>query len=299
MDTIFGGIEGGGTKFVLLIGAGPDAILDELRIPTATPVETLGRAIEFFREPRPGVHLAAVGVASFGPIDVDRTSPTYGYITTTPKPHWAHTDVVGLLGEALGVPVGWDTDVNGAALGEARWGAGRDADPLVYITVGTGIGGGAVVGGDPVHGLLHPEMGHLLLPALDGDTFPGICPYHGRCLEGLACGPALRQRVGRPAETLSPDDPVWEIEAHYLAAGLLSIVEILSPQRIVVGGGVAGTPGLLDRVRARMVQLNNGYIARPSLGEEIDRFVLAPGLGNRSGALGALELARRAHAASR
>jgi fructokinase len=298
MRAMLGAIEGGGTKFNLLIGTGPDDIVEETRFPTTTPAETLERSIEFFRRPRRGIRIAAVGVASFGPIDLDRASPTYGFITTTPKPHWAHTDVVGSLAAALGVPIGWDTDVNGAALGERRWGAGRDADPLVYITVGTGIGGGAVVQGRPLHGLLHPEMGHLPMPALEGDAFAGICPYHGRCLEGLACGPALQARLGRPAQEVGPDDPVWELEAQYLAYGLFAISVVLSPQRIVVGGGVAGAPGLLDRVRRHLARVNSGYIARPALNTELETYVVPPGLGTRAGVLGALELARAAYESS-
>lgn len=292
---VFGGVEGGGTKFVCLLGSGPDSIVDEVRFPTTTPDETLGRVIEFFQRPREGVRLAAAGVASFGPIDVDRTSATYGHIMPTPKPHWSHANVVGTLRDALGVPVGWDTDVNGAALGERRWGAGRDADPLVYITVGTGIGGGALVNGQPVHGLLHPEMGHLLVPAFDGDNFPGVCPFHGRCLEGVACGPALQQRTGRPAHELAPDDPVWDLEAQYLAFGLLCISEIISPQRIIVGGGVAGQAHLFEPLRRHLVRLNNGYIGRPALGAEVASYVVRPGLGDRAGVMGALELARLAY----
>ncbi len=297
MRQVFGGVEGGGTKFVLLIGTGPDDIVDETQFPTTTPVETLDQVVEFFARPREGARLAAIGVSSFGPIDPDPTSPTYGYITTTPKLGWAHTDVAGLLRERLGVPVGWDTDTNGAALGERRWGEGRDADPLYYITVGTGIGGGGLVNGRLLHGLMHPEMGHLLLPAFDGDTFAGVCPYHGRCLEGVASGPALRARLGRPAQEVGPDDPVWELEAQYLAAGLLSIVETLSPQRIIVGGGVASAPGLLDRVRRQLVRLNNGYIARPELMDGMADYIVPPGLGGRSGVMGALELARLAYEA--
>jgi len=297
MRQVFGGVEGGGTKFVLLIGTGPDDIVDETQFPTTTPVETLDQVVEFFARPREGARLAAIGVSSFGPIDPDPTSPTYGYITTTPKLGWAHTDVAGLLRARLGVPVGWDTDTNGAALGERRWGEGRDADPLYYITVGTGIGGGGLVNGRLLHGLMHPEMGHLLLPAFDGDTFAGVCPYHGRCLEGVASGPALRARLGRPAQEVGPDDPVWELEAQYLAAGLLSIVETLSPQRIIVGGGVASAPGLLDRVRRQLVRLNNGYIARPELMDGMADYIVPPGLGGRSGVMGALELARLAYEA--
>lgn len=294
VQRLFGAVEGGGTKFQLLLGAGPSNVVDQERIPTTTPPETLGRVIEFFRRPRADTALLALGFASFGPIDLHPDSPTYGYITTTPKPGWRFTDVVGTLRSALDVPVGWDTDVTGAALGEYRWGAGREIPNLVYLTVGTGIGGGALVDGRPVHGLLHPEMGHLLVPPVDGDTFPGICPFHGRCLEGLASGPALRERLGRPAEEVDPDDPVWELEAAYLAEGLHQIIHVLSPQRIIVGGGVAGTPGLLHRVRQHVVRLNNGYLVHPALGEDIDSFIVPPGLGERSGVLGALELARRA-----
>jgi len=292
--TIFGGVEGGGTKFACVVGMGPDGIVDEIRFPTTTPDETLGRTIEFFRRPRPGMRLSAVGVGSFGPIDVDRTSPTYGHITTTPKPHWAHTDVLGVLRRALGVPIGWDTDVNSAALGEGRWGAGRGFDPLAYVTVGTGIGEGAIVDGRPLHGLVHPEMGHLLVPPFDGDTFPGVCPYHGRCLEGVASGPALQARMGRPGQEVSPDDPVWDLEGQYLAFGLLCIAQCLSPQRIVVGGGVAGMPHVLEPTRRHLLRLNNRYIARLSSADEVERYVVPPGLGEKSGILGALELARGA-----
>lgn len=295
-EVVFGGIEGGGTKFVVMVGSGPDRIVDEAQFPTTMPQETLGRVVRFFQTPREGVRVAAVGVSSFGPIEPGRSSPEYGYITTTPKQGWAHTDVVGVLRRALGVPVGWDTDTNGAAFGERRWGAGKDIDPLFYITVGTGIGGGGLVDGRPLHGLLHPEIGHLPVPVYDGDTFPGVCPFHGRCLEGVASGPALRARVGRPAQELDPNDPVWDLEARYLAAGFYSIVLTLSPRRIIVGGGVAGVPGLLDRVGRYMVSLNNGYVSRPALTDEgIGAYLVRPGLGSRSGVLGALELARMAY----
>jgi fructokinase len=297
VDVVFGGVEGGGTKFVCLLGTGPNHIVDEIRFPTTTPDQTLGRIIAFFQQPRADIRLAAVGVGSFGPIDLGRASPTYGHILTTPKPHWAGTDVVGILRTALGVPIGWDTDVNGAALGERRWGAGGTADPLVYLTVGTGIGGGALVHGQPLHGLLHPEMGHLLVPTFDGDTFPGTCPFHGRCLEGVASGTALRARTGRPAQELAPDAPVWDLEAQYLAFGLLSIAEILSPQRIVVGGGVASQPHLFEPMRRHLVRLNNGYIAHLARNETVSTYVVPPGLGGRAGVLGALELARLAYEA--
>jgi fructokinase len=291
MRQVFGGVEAGGTKFQMILGTGPEDILDELRIPTTTPEETLGRVIAFFRRPRSDVQLAAVGFASFGPIDLNLGSPTYGHITTTPKPGWRDTDVVGALRSALDVPVGWDTDVTGAALGEHRWGAGQGVQNLVYLTVGTGIGGGALVNGRPVHGLPHPEMGHLLVPPLDGDTFQGVCPYHGRCLEGMASGPALERRLGRRGEDTSWNDPVWEMEAYYLAAGLHDIGYVLSPERIILGGGVGGTPRLLERVRKHVMRLNHEYLAATALNQDIDRYIVPPSLGPLSGSLGALILA--------
>ena len=203
MTNLYGGIEAGGTKFVCAVGSGPDDVRAEARFPTTTPAETLGQAIAFFEaQQRVYGRLAGLGIASFGPVDPRPGSPTFGFVTTTPKPGWAQADVAGPLRRALGAPVGFDTDVNGAALGEWRWGAGQGLDTLVYLTIGTGVGGGAVVGGQLVHGLLHPEMGHLRLPRDPvRDPFPGICPYHGDCLEGLAAGPALEKRWGARAET--------------------------------------------------------------------------------------------------
>ena len=215
-------------------------------------------------------------------------------MTTTPKPGWSGTDLVGPLGDALGVPVGFDTDVTGAALGEGRWGAARGLRSFVYVTVGTGIGGGAVVGGAPVHGLPHPEMGHVSVTRLPGDEFPGICPFHGDCLEGMACGPAMAARWGRPAEELTGADlaRAVDIEAHYLAAGLRNIVYVLAPERIVLGGGVAGLPGLFPALRERLAAALAGY---PGLAEHgAPGFVVPPGLGGAAGAAGALALAELA-----
>jgi fructokinase len=291
---LFGAIEGGGTKFLCAVGPSGN-ILDQCEFPTTTPDETLGRAGAFFRNNSAGRLPEAIGVASFGPIDPNPTSPSYGTITTTPKLHWQHTDVVGRLTSEFGVPIGWDTDVNGAALGEWEWGAGRGADPVLYVTVGTGIGGGAVVNGRTLHGLVHPEMGHLPVPVIPEDSFAGVCPFHDRCLEGMASGPAIKARLGRRGELVSPDDPVWETEAIYLALGLLSMVYILSPQRIVLAGGVTSTPGLIDRVRRHLVSLNRGYLSSPSMEADIEAFVVPPGLGRQAGLIGALELARRAY----
>jgi fructokinase len=207
MALLYGGIEAGGTKFVCAVGSGPHDVRAEARFPTTNPAETIGRAIDFFRR-QAGPGLAAIGIASFGPVDPSPGSPTFGYITTTPKPGWANTDLAGPVGRALGVPVGFDTDVNGAALGEYRWGAAQGCDTFVYLTVGTGIGGGGMAGGKLMHGLLHPEMGHMRLPHdLAADPFPGICPFHSDCLEGLASGPAIEARWSQRAETLPPDHP--------------------------------------------------------------------------------------------
>jgi fructokinase len=301
MPTLYGGIEAGGTKFVCAIGAGPGALLAEARFPTTTPAETLGRAIAFFQEhvARHGP-LAAVGVACFGPVDPDPASPTFGCITSTPKPGWRHTDVVGPLRQALGLPIGFDTDVNGAALGEWRWGVAQGLNNVVYLTIGTGIGGGALVNGRPLHGLVHPEMGHLRLPHdRQADPFPGACPYHGDCWEGLASGPALQQRWGQPAATLPPEHPAWPLEAHYIAQGVANLVCALSPQRLVLGGGVMGQPHLFPLVRAEVQRLLNGYVQSPSILETIDAYMVPPALGPLSGVLGALVLAEQALESSR
>lgn len=294
-EQLYGGIEAGGTKFVCTVGSGPDDVRDELRYPTTTPAETLARAVEFFRAHHAAAPLAAIGVGCFGPIDLDLASPTYGFITTTPKPGWRMADVVGTLSRGLSLPVGFDTDVNAAALGEAAWGAGRGLESLVYLTVGTGIGGGALVGGRPIHGLVHPEMGHIRIPHdRAADPFAGCCPYHGDCLEGLASGPAMNARWGAAAETLPEDHPAWALEAGYLAAALVSIILTLSPQRIILGGGVMGQPGLLARVRRETLRLLGDYVQSPAILERTSEYITAPGLGNRSGMLGALVLARRA-----
>jgi fructokinase len=254
--------------------------------------------VAFFRQHTSPV--AAVGIASFGPVDLDPRSPTFGFITTTPKPGWAHTDVAGPFRAALGVPVAFDTDVNGAALAEHMWGAARAIDPVVYVTVGTGIGGGGVVHGRLLHGLLHPEMGHLRIPHdRAADPFPGVCPYHGDCLDGLASGRALAGRWGAPAETLPPGHRAWELEAEYLALGLVSIIGVLSPRRIVVGGGVLAHGALLPRIRRRVVALLAGYIDVRQVVSDVDTYIVPPALGGDAGVLGALALAHTALATRR
>jgi fructokinase len=277
-----GGIEAGGTHWNCAIGAGDGAELRRVEtFPTTTPAETIGRAVEFFAaEP----DLEALGLGLFGPVDVRRDSPRWGTILATPKPGWEGTDVAGALAAALAVPIALDTDVNAAAVGEWRHGAAQGLGTFAYVTVGTGIGGGAFANGRPVHGLLHPEVGHMLVPHDRArDPFEGSCPFHGDCLEGLASGSALRERWGAPGEELT--DPVaWDLEAEYLALGLVNLVTVLSPERIVLGGGVGRAPGLVDRVDARLAERLAGYVPAPA--------VVTPGLGPSSGVVGAIELAR-------
>jgi fructokinase len=264
---LYGGIEAGGTKWVCAVAGGPDQIVDQVTFPTTLPAETLAQAIAFFRR-HPTI--AALGIGAFGPLDADPASPTWGFITTTPKPGWAHTDVGRALGQALGVPVSFDTDVNAAAFGEGCWGAAQGLDTFAYLTIGTGIGGGAVVNGKLLHGLLHPELGHMRVPHDRAvEPYAGRCPYHGDCLEGLAAGPALQDRWGHRAETLPAAHPAWALEARYLGLALANLICVLSPQRIILGGGVMQQPHLLPLVAQEVQNLLNGYrqVPRPGRGD--------------------------------
>jgi fructokinase len=293
MTMLYGGIEAGGTKFVCAVGSGPDNLQAERRFPTTTPEETIGQAIDFFRQQaaRWGSP-AALGIAAFGPLDPNPASPTFGHITSTPKPGWQNIDLAGAIRRALDLPVGFDTDVNGAALGEWRWGAAQGLDTFVYLTIGTGIGGGGMVGGRLMHGLVHPEMGHLRLPHnWEADPFGGCCPYHGDCLEGLASGPAIEKRWGQKAETLPPDHPAWALEAHYLALGLVNLIVTLSPQRVILGGGVMGQQHIFPLLRAEVQKLLNGYVCSPTILEQIASYITPPALGGQAGVLGAIALA--------
>ncbi|MEM7536418.1 MAG: ROK family protein [Chloroflexota bacterium] len=290
---MYGGIEAGGTKFVCAVGSDPDNIRAEARFSTSSPAETVSQAVAFFREQHRINPLAGIGIASFGPVDPNPKSKTFGYITNTPKPGWANTNLVGMIKDALDLPVGFDSDVNGAALGEYRWGAGQGIDTFVYLTVGTGIGGGAVVNGKLAHGLIHPEMGHILIPhAWDADPYAGNCPYHGDCLEGLACGPAIEERWQYPPRQLPPGHPSWKLEAHYLALGLINIILILSPQRIIMGGGVMSQHHLFPLIHRQVQAQMNGYVNHPSLLDDIESYIVPPGLGDRAGVMGAIALAQ-------
>lgn len=295
VSTRFGAIEAGGTKFICLVGSCPERILAWTHIPTGEPAQTLARVVAFFQaQVAADGPLASIGIASFGPLELRRAHPRYGFITTSPKPGWSYVNIVDPIRTALGVPVGFNTDVAGAALGEGRWGAARGLDTFVYLTVGTGIGGGAVVGGQIAPGLLHAEMGHVHVPRQPGDDFPGGCPFHGDCLEGMAGGAGIAARWGRPAEQLTGVQlrQAVEWEASYLAAGLRTIVYTIAPQRIVVGGSVTALRGLFPLLRAQLVKTLAGYPGVPE--HAAADFVVPAGLGPLAGPVGALVLAESA-----
>ncbi len=293
MNSLYGGIEAGGTKFVCVVGTSPDEIIEEIRFPTQAPEETIQCALAFFEPYINNGQLISLGIASFGPVDLNPNSPTYGYITTTPKAGWNQVDLEGNIRRSLNLPVAFDTDVNAAAFGELYWTpANRNLDPFVYITVGTGIGVGVLVNGRPVHGLVHPEAGHLAIPHdKRRDPFAGICPYHKDCLEGLASGTAMAERWGQDAKTLPDSHPAWELEAEYISLALVNLIYAYSPRRIVLGGGVSLHPGLHRSVRQKVGQTLNGYIQSPLVLKNMDEYIVPPTLGNRSGVLGAIAMA--------
>lgn len=286
-----GGIEAGGTKWVCAVGTAPDDIHDTAVFATGRPEDTIAQATAFLTA---NGSLDAVGVGSFGPIDLRPGSPTWGRITTTPKPGWHDVDLGSALADLLGVPIGFDTDVNAAALAEHRWGAARGLETFSYLTIGTGIGGGGMANGRLLHGLLHPEIGHMRIPHdRERDPFPGNCPFHGDCLEGLASGEAVRQRWPE-AKAGAWTDAMLSLETEYLALGLLNVIYTLSPMRVIVGGGVMKEPGLRAMIQERVRRLAAGYLDCPDVQNEVDSYIVAPTLGDRAGVLGALELARLA-----
>lgn len=290
---MLGAIEAGGTKFVCAVGTGPDDLVIE-RFPTKRPEETLPQVIQFLRD-QAGTQLQAVGIGSFGPVDLDLTSPSYGRITSTPKLGWNQYDLAGTVARALNVPVTFDTDVNASLLGEARWGSVRGLSSAVYLTIGTGVGGGALIDGHLIHGLIHPEIGHVRFPHdWERDPFAGFCPFHGDCFEGMASGPALEARWGRPGKDLEPDHKGWALEAHYIALGIVNVALVVSPQRIVLGGGVMQNLQLFPLIRADFSALLNGYLRHGRILEEIDEYIVPPQLGSEAGVLGALVLAEQA-----
>jgi len=285
-----GAIEAGGTKFVCAVGDGDGNVYERVTFPTTTPEETFGQVIDFFKQ----YDVEAIGIGTFGPVDLHRDSPTYGYITSTPKPHWSNVDFVGAIKKHFPVPIGFDTDVNAAALGEQLWGAAKGNQSCIYITVGTGIGVGAIVEGRLVHGLLHPEMGHIFIRRHPDDEFAGSCPIHGDCLEGLASGPAIEKRWGKKGIELSDRTDVWELEAFYLGQAIAQYILILSPEKVIVGGGVAHQPSLLPLVRQNVLDFLNGYVQHDAILRHIDDYIVRPGLGDNAGICGALALAKQA-----
>ena len=292
---LYGGVESGGTKIVCLVGSGPDDVRAETRFPTEGPDVTLRRITDFLSSSQQQHgEIAAIGIASFGPVDLDPDSPTYGHVTRTPKPGWSGTDVLGSIQRALDRPVAFDTDVNGAGIGEYEWGAGQGLRNFAYVTIGTGIGGGIIIDGRPLRGISHPELGHFH-PVHDKarDTFAGLCPFHGDCFEGLASGSAVMARWGKNLEELGPDHEALQLEADYLAQLCSVLTYINSPQRIILGGGVSGATGLLPAVRKRTREILSGYLASPTYSGTMDDYIVAPGLGGRAGVLGALAMARR------
>ncbi len=287
---LLGGIEAGGTKFVCAIGDSAGTILERITIPTTTPEETMPQVFAFFDK----YQLDAIGVGSFGPVDVNMDSPTYGSITATPKLAWRNYPLVKELKQRLSVPIGFNTDVNAAALAEATLGAAKGLDSCLYITVGTGIGAGAVVHGKLLQGLSHPEMGHILVRRHEKDTYEGKCPYHQDCLEGLAAGPAIEARWGEKAVNLKSREEVWEMEGFYIAQALMQYILILSPKKIILGGGVMKQEQVFPIIYDHLSRLLNQYIVLPELDEAIDSYIVSPGLGDNAGVVGSLLLADQA-----
>ena len=286
----YAAVEAGGTKFRVAIAEGRNIVADTT-VPTTSPDETLAATIGFIRN---WGEVAAVGIACFGPLDLEETSPTFGSIASTPKPGWSNAPVLSRLRAELGVPASIDVDVGGAALGEWRWGAARDLRHFIYITVGTGIGGGLFIAGTVHHGMGHPEMGHVPVERVSGDDFAGVCRFHGACLEGMASGPAIAARWGAPGADLSERPEVWDLEATYLAQALRTFTYVAAPQRILLGGGVMQQPGLLELTRKKLTEQLAGYVTGGTLRGSLDHYVVAPAFGQDAGLVGAIALAMKA-----
>jgi len=291
----YAGVEAGGTKFNCIVANDPQNILTEIRIPTTTPQETLPKVIQFFKqvEEEHHIHLASAGLGFFGPICLDPRLPEYGSITSTPKVIWRNTPILSYFAEQLGIPTAFDTDVAAAALGEGLWGNAQGCRNFIYMTIGTGVGGGIISNGKPLHGMMHPEVGHMYIPHnLERDPFKGNCPSHLDCLEGLASGPAVQARWGQPTESLPPDHEAWQLEADYIAYAVTNLIMSLSPERFILGGGVMKIPGLIEAVREKTLDFLKGYVQSKAILENISTFIQAPGLGDHAGVLGAIALAK-------
>lgn len=283
---LIGGIEAGGTKMVCAVGDENGVIRDRVSFPTRQPKETFEDMISYYRN----WDIQALGVGCFGPLDLNKASETYGYITRTPKAGWENCDVVGTFRNALNVPVGFDTDVNGAILGEVTWGAAKGAESAIYITVGTGVGVGVYVNGGLLHGLVHPEGGHILIERHPKDTYKGRCPFHGNCIEGLASGPAVEERWGRKGIELADRDEVWELEAYYVAQAITDYIMVYSPQKIILWGGIMHQEKLFGMIRKEVQRLLNGYVSHKAILENIDDYIVPPALGEDPGIMGAIKL---------
>ena len=284
-----GALEAGGTKMVCAIGDESGKIYEQVSIPTETPEITVPRLISYFEERK----IEALGIGCFGPIDPDKKSETYGYITSTPKLAWADYNIVGTMEKSLMIPVGFDTDVNGSVLGEVTFGQAKGKKCVVYVTIGTGVGAGIYIEGKLLHGMLHPEAGHILLTQRQDDTYEGTCPYHKTCLEGLAAGPAIEARWGRKAVELKDDARVWDLEAYYIAQAIVNYILILSPQMIILGGGVMHQEQLFPKIRSYVKKMMNGYIKTKEMAD-LDHYIVPASLHDDQGIMGALELGRRA-----
>ena len=283
---LYGALEAGGTKMVCAIGTEEGNILDKIQIPTTTPDETIPAIMDYFRDK----DIRALGIACFGPVDLNTSSDTYGYITNTPKPGWSNTDIAGAFKRTLGIPVGFDTDVNGSLLGEITYGSSKGLENAVYITIGTGIGGGVMTNGRLLHGMVHPEIGHMMMHLHPDDTYKCRCPFHDHCLEGLACGLAIEERRGLKGKDIPDDDKVWEIEAYYLGQAIVNLIVTLSPERIILGGGIMHRTHLFDLIRRETEKQLNSYVKAAPL-NDLTTYIVPASLNDDQGILGCIKLA--------
>lgn len=289
------GIEGGGTKFVCAYGTGPNNLQERLVIQTENPASTMLAVIEYIKKVQSEASIVAIGASVFGPLDLEPASPTYGYITSTPKKDWVNFDFVGTLKREFNLPIGFDTDVNAAAISEYKWGAAKKLSDFIYLTIGTGIGGGVIANHRLIHGAMHPELGHILIPKAKDDTFRGICPYHQNCLEGFASGPAIKARWKVDSALDLPDHHEgWDLEAYYLGIALANYTMSFSPKRIVLGGGVMRQQHLLPKIRQAFTQHLGGYIENPTVTQGLEWYIVGAGLHEDAGVLGAMALAELA-----
>jgi fructokinase len=289
---LFAGIEGGGTKFITIITNEKFELIDKIRVDTTTPEETLEKTCLFINKHNQNNEITAIGITCFGPIDLNRKSLSFGSIVNTPKPYWSNFPIYSYIKKRFKVPIDITTDVNGSALAEGYWGGGKDVKNFIYMTIGTGIGIGVIIDGKIAQGGSHFESGHMLIPHdTYKDNFNGICPFHGDCLEGLASGPALKERWHvKSALYLPPDHSAWDLEAEYISSALVNLILCYSPQKIILGGGVMKQTQLLHKIRKLTKDKMNNYTA-PELEEENDKFIILQQLQDISGAFGATLLA--------